>query len=114
MRWTQEIPACHPGSDVKAVVALCCLFKVAPERRFVLIIQWIYALFQLLTQVVMIQNISAPGSILSSKAMDEWCSISTNEGVSVVHNLIDDLKPYVFLTSSDMKSQNRASVKEPT
>jgi hypothetical protein len=32
----------------------------------------------------------------------------------VVHNLIDDLKPYVFLTSSDMKSQNRARGKEPT
>ena len=35
MQWTQEIPGCHPGSDVKTVVALCYLFKVAPERRFV-------------------------------------------------------------------------------
>ena len=36
MQWTQEIPVCHRVSDVKAVVALCYLFKVAPERRFVL------------------------------------------------------------------------------
>jgi len=27
---------CHRVSDVKTVVALCYLFKVAPERRFVL------------------------------------------------------------------------------
>ncbi len=36
MRWIQETPACRRVSDVKAVVALCYLFKVAPERRFVL------------------------------------------------------------------------------
>ncbi len=31
---------CHRVSDVKAVVALCYLFKVAPERRFVLASAW--------------------------------------------------------------------------
>ena len=29
-------PDVPPGSDVKAVLALCYLFKVVPERRFVL------------------------------------------------------------------------------
>jgi hypothetical protein len=31
-----EIPVCHPGSNAKTVVVLCYLFRVAPERRFVL------------------------------------------------------------------------------